>query len=748
MAMKVTCGTQGLRWLAIGAVALLLVGCKDASKSTEASAAEQAAALPPLLLSPEDIHTLQSKTLTAGPAITGSVLAGGARRPARRGFRRGAGRAQGERRPGQEGRPAGAPGRHLDSRHAALRARRQRATAEQAYEQAQRQYERLAKLREGRPGLDAAARRRRGSPQRHAERSRVRRAATLVAARQQLQRTMVRAPFDGIVSDRKVSAGDTAQVGKELLKVIDPCQPALRGLRLGRQHWRRAARPERHASASMAIEDKDFTGTITRVNPGRQCHDAPGRGAGAVSTRASSSPASPVCMPRGASRRAAPRGCPCRRIIIVRDGDNAFAWRVQDGKLHKVKLDAGRPRCAQRRIRRQGRSRGGRRACCVIRAPRCTTAAAGAADREVGPKHVPLQLQHQAAGHDGGHRHRADVPRLAGHQEPARQPAAGRAAAGAGGADPLSGRLARDRSSARSSTASRSRCRAFRRSYEIRSTASEGSAQIVIIFNFKKDMVEAADEIRNAIGSVRYKLPLEMREPVLFRVDPSARAGDAAGAVVGDAVAGRDLAPGRRPARRPVPRASTACRRWTSTARCAASCRCCCTRRSCASTTSRWPRWWARCGGRTPPRRWAGSRATSTSRASAWSDASSRPREFEDIVLRRNGDEIVRLGQVATVQDGFAERRRLQPAQWPPERGHFDHPLARREHGVGGRRSAHGGRGDQARRCPRARSSIVTQDGGEEASLYLDERDRGADLRRRASRSSWCTPSSIPGARR
>ena len=46
--------------------------------------------------------------------------------------------------------------------------------------------------------------------------------ARVVLARQQLQRTEVRAPFDGIVSDRKVSAGDTAQVGKELLKVIDP----------------------------------------------------------------------------------------------------------------------------------------------------------------------------------------------------------------------------------------------------------------------------------------------------------------------------------------------------------------------------------------------------------------------------------------------------------------------------------------------------------------------------------------------
>ena len=36
-------------------------------------------------------------------------------------------------------------------------------------------------------------------------------------------------------------------------------------------------------------------------------------------------------------------------------------------------------------------------------------------------------------------------------------------------------------------------------------------------------MVEAADEIRNAIASVRHKLPIEMREPILQRIDPSAQ---------------------------------------------------------------------------------------------------------------------------------------------------------------------------------------------------------------------------------
>ncbi|MEO7743560.1 MAG: efflux RND transporter permease subunit, partial [Usitatibacter sp.] len=59
--------------------------------------------------------------------------------------------------------------------------------------------------------------------------------------------------------------------------------------------------------------------------------------------------------------------------------------------------------------------------------------------------------------------------------------------------------------------------------YQIRATASESRAQVVIIFNFKKNMAEAADEIRNAIASVRHKLPIEMREPILQRIDPAAQ---------------------------------------------------------------------------------------------------------------------------------------------------------------------------------------------------------------------------------
>ncbi len=57
----------------------------------------------------------------------------------------------------------------------------------------------------------------------------------------------------------------------------------------------------------------------------------------------------------------------------------------------------------------------------------------------------------------------------------------------------------------------------------VRATANEGNASLVLFFNFDKNMIEAADEVRNAIGTVRHKLPIEMREPVLRRIDPAAQ---------------------------------------------------------------------------------------------------------------------------------------------------------------------------------------------------------------------------------
>ncbi|CAN7479382.1 efflux RND transporter permease subunit [Pseudoduganella sp. LjRoot289] len=57
---------------------------------------------------------------------------------------------------------------------------------------------------------------------------------------------------------------------------------------------------------------------------------------------------------------------------------------------------------------------------------------------------------------------------------------------------------------------------------EVSSTASEGQARIQMKFTFSKNLIEATDEIRNSIASVRYKLPTEMREPIVQRLDISA----------------------------------------------------------------------------------------------------------------------------------------------------------------------------------------------------------------------------------
>ncbi|MGZ3184740.1 MAG: efflux RND transporter permease subunit [Telluria sp.] len=58
---------------------------------------------------------------------------------------------------------------------------------------------------------------------------------------------------------------------------------------------------------------------------------------------------------------------------------------------------------------------------------------------------------------------------------------------------------------------------------KVESGANEGSAWFQLEFDFKKNLIEASDDVRNAIASVRYKLPIEMREPIINRFDTSAQ---------------------------------------------------------------------------------------------------------------------------------------------------------------------------------------------------------------------------------
>jgi HAE1 family hydrophobic/amphiphilic exporter-1 len=56
---------------------------------------------------------------------------------------------------------------------------------------------------------------------------------------------------------------------------------------------------------------------------------------------------------------------------------------------------------------------------------------------------------------------------------------------------------------------------------QIFGTAYDGYAQIIVIFLFEKDVSQATQDIRDAISAIRADLPVEMKEPILQRFDPS-----------------------------------------------------------------------------------------------------------------------------------------------------------------------------------------------------------------------------------
>ena len=190
--------------------------------------------------------------------------------------------------------------------------------------------------------------------------------------------------------------------------------------------------------------------------------------------------------------------------------------------------------------------------------------------------------------------------------------------------------------------------------YEIRSTSSEGNARIVIIFDFKKEMTEAADEIRNAIASVRYKLPIEMREPVLYRIDPSAQPimqlalsserqthaeiSRLAEDVLADRLRGLDGVA--------VVNVEGSLRRELSVLLHADKLREFNVSVSDVVNALRAQNTTA------PVGRVKGVLDEQNIRLVGRIES---PAEFDDVVVRRAGSEIVRLGQVATVEDGFAE---------------------------------------------------------------------------------------------
>ena len=161
--------------------------------------------------------------------------------------------------------------------------------------------------------------------------------ARLVQARQQLEKTEVRAPFDGIVGAREVSAGDTAQIGKELVKVVDPTSMRFEGFVATEQ----IGKVKTGNAVSFRVNgypDRTFDGQILRVNPiadinTRQVQVLVSVPAGEslvaglfAEGRIQIDSVSAVLLPETA---------------LIKDGDKHYVWRVRSNTLNRVPVVLG-----------------------------------------------------------------------------------------------------------------------------------------------------------------------------------------------------------------------------------------------------------------------------------------------------------------------------------------------------------------------------------------------------------------------
>lgn len=318
------------------AIASALVACGKEAKDTGKGKAGDKAAAAVLLIAPEDLLTIQSNALASGPVVTGSV------QPERKADLRAEVSAvvvQVLKENGETVKRGDLLVRLdetaiRDSMNSAEEATR---AASQTLEQAQRMFERMKTLRTS--GMtstqaleDAEIRRNNAQSDLSAAKTRS------VQARQQLQRTEVRAPFDGIVSERKVSNGDTAQIGKELIKVIDPTSMRFEGLvsadQIGEVKVGQNVRFAINGYAGQA-----FNGKVRRVDPAANAvtrqvavlidfTDAarPGVAGLYAEGRIEASSVAALMIPESA---------------LVQAGDKSYTWRLKDKTLIKAPLVIG-----------------------------------------------------------------------------------------------------------------------------------------------------------------------------------------------------------------------------------------------------------------------------------------------------------------------------------------------------------------------------------------------------------------------
>lgn len=162
--------------------------------------------------------------------------------------------------------------------------------------------------------------------------------ARVVESRQLLEKTEVRAPFDGVVGARTVSAGNTVQIGTELIKVLDIGTMRFEGLIAADE----VGQVKPGAKVSFHVNGypgREFTGEVQRINP--------------VANQATRQVQVLVSLPPTDLEFVAGLYAEGRVDVIsrpaillpesalVRDGDAAHVWVVRDGVLQHTPVVLG-----------------------------------------------------------------------------------------------------------------------------------------------------------------------------------------------------------------------------------------------------------------------------------------------------------------------------------------------------------------------------------------------------------------------
>jgi membrane fusion protein (multidrug efflux system) len=314
------------------AVSLTLSGCNNAaSKSDKASTTAEI-----LLIAPEDLTTVRSNAFASGPSISGTI------QPEKKAD------LQAEissvvlqvfKENGEKVKKGDLLVRLDDTsiRDSLSSSQESERAATQALEQSQRQYERLKTLRSS--GMASAQQVEDAEVKRNTNQSDLAAAKTrTVQARQQLQRTEIRAPFDGIISERKASNGDTAQIGKALIKVIDPSSMRFEGL-VSADTVSQVKVGQTVAFKINGYPGQVFNGTVKRVSP--EANAVTRQVEVLVSFNDSKLPLVAGLYAEGQIEANSIATLMIPDMAIVRNGDKISAWTVKANVIHKVDIALG-----------------------------------------------------------------------------------------------------------------------------------------------------------------------------------------------------------------------------------------------------------------------------------------------------------------------------------------------------------------------------------------------------------------------